>query len=40
MCAILLDLTYDSDGKVHTFISSDDSGGTHGFPLHSFKERS
>lgn len=37
--AVLSDLTCDSDGKVDTFISSDDNG-TRGLALHSFEERS
>lgn len=36
--AILSDLTCDSDGKVDTFIASDDDG-TRGLPLHSFEEK-
>jgi len=37
--AVLSDLTCDSDGKVDTFISSDDNG-TRGLALHSFEDRS
>lgn len=37
--AVLSDLTCDSDGKVDTFISSDDNG-SRGLALHSFEERS
>ena len=39
VCAVLTDLTCDSDGKVDTFIGNDDDG-KHGLALHSFEERS